>query len=91
VSRTLTVVRCRRGRQEQYVTSANYLWRISAVVQGLHRLLDLEDADARRAQAVHDLTVLELRVENMLRQAQREALDAALAPRQEEETTACDG
>jgi hypothetical protein len=89
VSRTLTIVRCRRGRQEQYVTSANYLWRISAVVQGLHRLLDLEDANARTAGAVHDLSVLELRVEKMLGEAQREVIDAALAQR--EEKTAWEG
>jgi hypothetical protein len=88
VSQALTVGRGarRRGRQEQYVNSACYVWRISAVVQGLHRLLDSEAAAARTAEDVHKLTVLEHRVERMLTEAQRAAIQAALP---EEERTVC--
>lgn len=87
MNRVLTVARGarRRGRTEQYVNSACYLWRISAVVQGLHRLLDSEAAQARTAEDVHKLTVLEHRVERMLTEAQRATLP------KEEERTACDG
>jgi hypothetical protein len=89
VSRALVVERGarRRGREGQYVNSACYLWRISAVVQGLHRLLASEAAAARTAEDVHKLTVLELRVEKMLREAQVAAIQAALP----EEEKVCDG
>jgi hypothetical protein len=75
----------RRGRTGQYVGTGDFLWRIGVVVQGLHRLLDVEQAGERRSQTVHDLTVLEHRIERMLNEAQRAAL-----PKEEEET-ACDG
>jgi hypothetical protein len=88
VSRSLVVENGarRRGRDGQYVDSACYVWRISAVVQGLHRLLDSEAAAARTAEDVHKLTVLEHRVERMLTEAQRAAIQAALP---EEERTVC--
>ena len=91
MDRSLTVERGarRRGRTDQYVNSACYVWRISAVVQGLHRLLDSEAAHARTAEDVHKLTVLEHRVERMLTEAQRAAIEDALPER--EERTACDG
>jgi hypothetical protein len=71
------------------VDSRCYLWRISAVVQGLHRLLESEAAAARTSLDVHNLTVLEHRVEKMLIEAQRAVIDRALA--EKEERTACDG
>ncbi len=77
----------RRGREGQYVNSACYVWRISAVVQGLHRLLDSEAAGARTALDVHNLTVLEHRVERMLTEMQRAVIQAALP----EEEQVCDG
>jgi len=91
VSRALVVENGarRRGREGQYVDSACYLWRISAVAQGLHRLLDSEAAHARTALDVHNLTVLEHRVERMLTEAQRAVIEQALPERLER--TACDG
>jgi hypothetical protein len=77
----------RRGRDGQYVDSACYVWRVSALLQGVRRLLDIEARGERNAQAVHDLNVLERRVEKMLTEAQRAVIQAALP----EEEKVCDG
>jgi hypothetical protein len=92
VNRALTVApgARRRGSREGYcVTRANYLWRIQAAATGLRHLLDLEARGARTLQAVNDLSEIERRVERMLNEAQLDAIEQELRPR--EERTACDG